>query len=186
MLYHTVGVSYGVEAQIAADLGRWRPVLTSFVPMFFALSGFLVAGSLERSKTLGVFLGLRALRIAPALVCEVLLSALILGPALTLLPLHDYFSDPQFYQYFLNIFGDIHYQLPGLFLSNPLPQTVNGQLWTVPFELGCYIFLTALAILGVFRNRKLLLFCMVAFYMAEIAKMFFVMMYPVGEPNVVR
>ncbi|MGY0575795.1 hypothetical protein ACTGJ9_036125 [Bradyrhizobium sp. RDM12] len=42
------------------------------------MSGFLVAGSLDRSNTLIMFLGLRAFRIVPALAVEVFLSALIL------------------------------------------------------------------------------------------------------------
>src|SRR5690242_14974359 len=41
---------------------------TALVPCFFALSGFLVAGSYERSKTIFNFIGLRALRIFPAVI----------------------------------------------------------------------------------------------------------------------
>jgi Acyltransferase family len=62
------------------------PFIAFLLPMFFALSGFLVAGSLERSNTLVTFLGLRVFRIMPALTVEVLLSALVLGPMLTTLP----------------------------------------------------------------------------------------------------
>jgi hypothetical protein len=39
------------------------PFIAFLLPMFFALSGFLVAGSLERSNTLVTFLGLRVFRI---------------------------------------------------------------------------------------------------------------------------
>jgi peptidoglycan/LPS O-acetylase OafA/YrhL len=60
-----------------------EPFVAFLLPMFFALSGFLVAGSLERSDTLVTFLGLRVFRIMPALTVEVLLSALVLGPLLT-------------------------------------------------------------------------------------------------------
>ena len=103
------------------------PLAIFILPMFFSLSGFLVAGSLERSRTLLTFLGLRVFRIVPALAVEVLLSALILGPLLTTMPLQSYFSDREFQSYFLNIFGDIHYSLPGVFQSNPFA-LVNGQL----------------------------------------------------------
>jgi peptidoglycan/LPS O-acetylase OafA/YrhL len=136
--------------------------------MFFSLSGFLVAGSLERSRTLLTFLGLRVLRIVPALAVEVFLSALVLGPLLTDLPLTAYFQHPQFFAYFLNILGDIHYQLPGVFVSNPFP-LVNGQLWTVPYELACYIVLTILALTGIFHRRSWLFFSLLAFYGAQIA-----------------
>ena len=63
------------------------------VPMFFALSGFLVAGSFERSKTLITFLGLRVFRIVPALSVEVFLSAIILGSFFTTNDLRNYLSD---------------------------------------------------------------------------------------------
>ena len=39
--------------------------------MFFALSGFLVAGSYFRTKSIGQFVMLRVLRIAPALAVDV-------------------------------------------------------------------------------------------------------------------
>src|ERR1700744_2350383 len=97
------------------------------VPMFFALSGFLIAGSFERAKSLFVFFGLRVFRIAPALSVEVLISALILGPLLTDYSLRQYLAAPEFHAYFLNIVGEIHYVLPGVFLHNP-NNLVNGQL----------------------------------------------------------
>jgi peptidoglycan/LPS O-acetylase OafA/YrhL len=124
--------------------------------MFFALSGFLVAGSLERCRTLVSFYGLRLLRIIPALFMEVMISALIIGPVFSNLTIENYFADSRFWVYFLNIVGDIHYVLPGVFSSNPVPDVVNGQLWTVPFELQCYIALGALAAIGVVQNRRLL------------------------------
>jgi peptidoglycan/LPS O-acetylase OafA/YrhL len=148
-----------------------RPVLAMFfaliLPMFFALSGFLVAGSLERSNTLITFLGLRVFRIMPALTVEVLLSALVLGPLLTTVSLAYYFSSGEFFSYFLNIFGEIHYYLPGVFLSNPVT-VVNGQLWTVPWELACYIALAALAVTGIFRRRHWLVLSLVGLHVAQI------------------
>ena len=134
----------------------WRPITSFLVPMFFALSGFLVAGSLERSRTLVNFLGLRALRIFPALAVEVTLSALVLGPIVTMFPISSYFKNPLFTHYFLNILGDIQYYLPGVFTHNAR-QIVNSQLWTVPFELECYLSLAALAVVGIARRRWLFL-----------------------------
>jgi peptidoglycan/LPS O-acetylase OafA/YrhL len=154
------------------------------LPMFFALSGFLVAGSLERSKTLIMFLGLRILRIVPALSVEVLLSAFIPGPLLTTYPLTAYFSDTRFFAYFLNILGDIHYTLPGLFLSNPRPETVNLQLWTVPFELGCYIVLVFISLVGVFKRRSWFLLAVIGYYGMQIVNTALRPSGPVGgTPN---
>ena len=125
----------------------------SVVPMFFALSGFLVAGSLDRARSVLDFLGFRALRIFPALAVDTLLAATILGPLLTALPAGAYFSSPGFRAYFLNMVGDIQAFLPGLFGSNPYP-FVNVQLWTIPYELGCYLALVGLALTGVYRRRR--------------------------------
>ncbi len=135
--------------------GSWRPLLCAILPMFFALSGFLVAGSLQRSTTIYEFVVLRVLRIVPALAVEILLSVLIIGTLLTTVPLAQYFADAKFWTYLLNIVGSISYELPGLFIHNPRPNVVNLSLWTVPAELWCYIYLVGLAVLGIAR-RKLL------------------------------
>ncbi|QZO01502.1 acyltransferase family protein [Chenggangzhangella methanolivorans] len=150
-----------------APIARWA-LDFAVLPLFFALSGFLVAGSVERLP-LNQFLTNRALRIFPALGVEIALSALILGPLLTSFALGAYFSDPAFLKYFLNILGLIHYQLPGVFLSNPQAGIVNGALWTVPHELTCYALLTALVLCGVYRRRWLLLAATVALFAVSIA-----------------
>jgi peptidoglycan/LPS O-acetylase OafA/YrhL len=153
ILWHGIPTSYGEAVQLA----YWRSpigVIYHFVlPMFFALSGFLVCGSLDRCPTLVSFFALRVLRIVPALAMEVMLSALILGPALTTLPLAAYVADPRLHAYFLNMLGDIHYVLPGLFNANPVGNAVNAQLWTMPFELMCYLAIGGLALSGVLRHR---------------------------------
>ena len=171
IFWHSFIISYG-EITKGPFQRSVEPLIMLVVPMFFALSGFLVAGSLERSRTIFGFLGLRVFRIMPALSVEVLLSALILGPLLTNLPLGDYFSDSEFHRYFLNILGDIHYILPGVFVNHPMRQ-VNGQLWTVPYELVCYIILACIAVLGIFRQRHMLLGFLVLCYAAQIANTLF-------------
>jgi peptidoglycan/LPS O-acetylase OafA/YrhL len=154
---HSTSTSYGFDADKAIWSGLPSIYMHAILPMFFALSGFLVAGSLERCPTLISFYGLRILRIVPALFVEVVMSALIFGPILSRLDMSAYFADIKFYTYFLNIVGDIHYFLPGVFTDNPIPFAVNYQLWTVPFELECYLALGALAVVGIMANRKLLL-----------------------------
>lgn len=88
--------------------------------MFFALSGFLVAGSLERCKTLLTILGLRVIRIYLVLAVEVVLSAFLIGASVTTYPLRDYFTDPLLFHYLRNSFGDIHFFLPGVFQHQPM------------------------------------------------------------------
>jgi len=162
---HSVVTSYGTDLQSQFLAGPWRSLVGVILPMFFALSGFLVAGSLQRN-TLPTFLGLRVLRIMPALAVEIGLSALLLGPLLTRLPIAEYFADTRFFSYFLNITGDIHYFLPGVFDTNPFPFYVNAQLWTVPFELECYVLLAITGIVGIYRNPGLLVFATIVLHFA--------------------
>lgn len=129
----------------------------SILPMFFALSGFLVAGSLYRCKTLISFLGLRFIRIYPALAVEVLLTAFLLGPIVTTLPVREYFTSEGFLRYVMNVTGHTTVYLPGAFSENPQPHIANGQLWTVPWELMCYIALCLAAMLGGKRSRIVLI-----------------------------
>jgi peptidoglycan/LPS O-acetylase OafA/YrhL len=158
--WHGVLVSYGRDAETPFWTGPLRPLIYFIVPGFFALSGFLVAGSLERNP-IPQFLALRGIRIFPALAGETLISALIIGPLVTTLPLKQYFADQGFFRYFLNIIGIIHYSLPGVFADLPAPKLVNLQLWTVPYELDCYIAITILALCGI-ATRPLRLFAVSA------------------------
>jgi len=154
---HAINVCYGEAFTEAVWRGPARPWLALILPMFFALSGFLVAGSFERCKTIISFGGLRVLRLVPALAVDTLIGALLLGPIFTVLPLSTYFHDPAFASYFLNIVGKIHFVLPGVFASNPWPNFINQQLWTLPFELLCYTTLVGLAFLGIAQRPKLFL-----------------------------
>jgi peptidoglycan/LPS O-acetylase OafA/YrhL len=63
----------------------------------------------------------------------------------------------------LNIIGFIHYLLPGVFLSNPFAGQVNGSLWTVPFEIGCYGIMTALIASGAIKSRPKIIALFAAF-----------------------
>jgi peptidoglycan/LPS O-acetylase OafA/YrhL len=86
---------------------------------------------------------------------EVSLSALILGPLLTTVPLGHYFTSHEFGLYMLNVTGHIHYLLPGVFKTNPYNGIVNAQLWTVPYELMSYIALAVLTVVGIKRRSWL-------------------------------
>ena len=124
----------------------------SILPMFFGLSGFLVAGSGQR-LSLKNFLINRGLRIIPALAVEVLFSAFVLGAIFTILPLRQYFTSFETWHYLTNMVGIINYYLPGVFTTNPVTQ-VNYALWTVPYEIGCYVLMSFLMITGWLRAPR--------------------------------
>ena len=133
--------------------------------MFFALSGYLISGSIARTKHIYEFLTLRFVRIFPALVVEVLLSAFVLGLLFTTVPVSDYFQSPLFRLYLHNLWGDVHFLLPGVFDYNPTTW-VNGSLWTIPYELQCYVAITLLWLVGAIRTRTWLLIIVIGYQVA--------------------
>ena len=153
LTWHGIALS-ARSPELDAELwsGPFRFLPAMIIPPFFALSGFLVAGSLGRTR-LHQFVTLRFIRLIPALAVEITLSAVLIGLAFTTLPASEYLSSRGFYAYFLNIVGVIHFYLPGVFDGKPFPGVVNGQLWTIPFELECYLALVLLAVATATRRR---------------------------------
>jgi peptidoglycan/LPS O-acetylase OafA/YrhL len=155
--WHSIAVSYGSDYEDTVWTNPFfHPFLISLLGMFFALSGFLVAGSLERCRTMVSFVGLRIMRIFPALMMETLLSAFILGPLLTRYDLTSYFGSGDLWDYLYNMLGLVRFVLPGVFETNPLPNVINSQLWTVPYELESYEVLVLLTVIGIYARRWLL------------------------------
>ena len=157
--WHSIYVTYGWDNWLWE--GPYRGFPSLILPAFFSLSGFLVAGSFFRTLSLSSFVTLRLLRLVPALFVEVCLSALILGPVVTTLPLRDYLSGHEFLVYWLNILGIIHFELPGVFETNKATGVVNVSLWTVPFELECYLALIGLVIFGLLRRPRVLFWVLI-------------------------
>ncbi|AOK32157.1 MULTISPECIES: acyltransferase family protein [Burkholderia] len=117
------------------------------LPMFFGLSGFLIAGSAQRLSMSDFYIN-RIARIFPALVVETIISGVVIGAAITALPLSEYYTHPKFLEYFKNMYGAVVYVLPGVIFSPPYHEIVNGVIWTVPIELGCYVVMGILIFTG--------------------------------------
>lgn len=122
------------------------------VDMFFVISGFLIAASLERNSVRG-YLVSRGRRILPALVVCVALTTFVLGPALTTAA--DYWRDPATWKYFAVNASLLlsRFQLPGVFESHRL-DVVNGSLWTLPNEAKLYLLLMFAWLLGLLAPRR--------------------------------
>jgi peptidoglycan/LPS O-acetylase OafA/YrhL len=171
LVWHSFILSTGSGALYrTAWSGPFRFLLAIILPMFFALSGFLVAGSLERTRV-HQFVVLRALRLIPALAVEVTLSGLLLGAFFTTLPLGRYLTSPELISYFGNIVGLVRFTLPGVFEHNPAGAVVNSQLWTIPFELECYAVLLFVA--AVLRDRRAFVALVVLLSLVATALAFF-------------
>lgn len=174
-VWHLQSTSVGRELAMETWNSWLKVVPTAILPMFFALSGFLVSGSLERCRTTGYFLFLRMIRIFPALAVEVWLSALILGPFLTEIALGDYFRSADFQAYLLNTIGIISFSLPGVFEANNYAGVVNAQLWTVPWELECYVAIAVISLLKLYQSRR------IAILLALLLTAMFVLTYIHGD-----
>lgn len=132
--------------------------------IFFVLSGYLVSISLERSPNLFEFARRRALRIYPALLTICLLTVLLLGPLMTTLPLADYWKNGMTWDYLKSAGAfRIKFPLPGVFADNPAPNAINGSLWSLPYELSCYIVLALLSLVpGALRAKVAIALVVVA------------------------
>jgi peptidoglycan/LPS O-acetylase OafA/YrhL len=124
------------------------------VAVFFVMSGFLITESWERDPRLKVFFTKRLLRIWPALAAAILLAVFVLGPLASSLGPGRFLSEPASWDYLwgLSILR-IRYFLPGVFEGNPVARAVNGSLWTIPLEFGCYCAVAALGWLGPIPRR---------------------------------
>lgn len=122
---------------------------------FFCISGFFISLSYQRSKNAVDFVVARFLRLYPALLVVLVLSACVIGPIFSTLNAHDYFSSPEVYSYVtVNLkLKSIQFQLPGLFQDNPYPG-INGSLWTLYYEVLLYALVLVLGILGLLKRLR--------------------------------
>jgi peptidoglycan/LPS O-acetylase OafA/YrhL len=130
--------------------------------MLFVTSGFLVTASLVGRQDLIAYLWARILRVYPGLLVMLVLTVFVLAPALTTLPLRDYYSSPLTWEYFrkcATLIGGVRYALPGVFQNVPLKGEFNGSLWTMPVEVRMYLYLAAiwvaLALLPAWRVKAM-------------------------------
>ncbi len=119
---------------------------------FFTVSGFLITSSFTRRGLLPFAIA-RVLRIYPAVIVYSLLAVFFIGPIETNLSIHEYF-DAHAWKALLNIpLWDWRYELPHLFATNPIANTSNGSMWTLPVELRCYLLIFSLGLIGTLRAR---------------------------------
>ena len=110
------------------------------VEAFFVTSGFLVTSSLFRRAQLIDFVVARVLRIFPALL-SVVFGCFVLGLVLTNVPWADFVGHPLTKEYLIRnsvIVTGARYFLPGVFERNPYVGSVNGSIWTLPWETWMY------------------------------------------------
>ena len=141
----TLGTEDGEPLSIATNgfynsgnIGVW---------VFFIVSGFLIAHSFERSRSLASFLGKRVRRIYPGYLAATAVCAFLITPI---------FAPPGFALDIDDVARTIGgnlllgnaFPLPDLFAANPVA-AINGALWSIKFEFLCYL---GLALLGIWAR----------------------------------
>jgi peptidoglycan/LPS O-acetylase OafA/YrhL len=109
------------------------------VKIFFLISGLMITRSWLDDPRLWAFTMRRVLRIMPGLILVVLVTAFVMGPLVTTLPVGEYFRSYGTRFYLWNILLFPIYNLPGVFAGNIYPNAVNGSLWSLPAEVCMYI-----------------------------------------------
>jgi peptidoglycan/LPS O-acetylase OafA/YrhL len=125
------------------------------VDVFFIVSGFLVTRSVLTQPTLVDYAVARFLRLFPALLATCIFIAFLLGPAVTSVPLAEYFSDPRTWLYVPLTASLVTHSLtlPGVFEHVPEAGLIDPPLWTLRYETACYILLAAFAVVGLLATR---------------------------------
>jgi len=128
------------------------------VNIFFILSGFLIVKSLLTRRDIIAYTAARIVRIIPALFIAAVFCALVIGPMMTSYPLSEYFKATSVWLYPVKIgsvvIDPLTAQLPGVFTKAPFPDTINGPLWTIRYEVLAYVVLLLLALAGALSTQR--------------------------------
>ena len=125
------------------------------VDLFFVMSGFLIAASAERSKSIADFLRKRVKRIYPGFVVAALLSLLVVLPVSGgSLVFHGTRGVLDWVGQTLRL---TEYHTAHAFAGNPTPGVVNGSTWSIPYEFFCYLGVALLTVAGLLRRRGVVL-----------------------------
>jgi peptidoglycan/LPS O-acetylase OafA/YrhL len=139
LVSHAYPVSLGPNAPEPLSGLLGIPLGTVCVMVFFSVSGFFVTRSFEHKHSLAGFLKARTLRLFPALV--VVLTAIVVISALFLTTAPQRVFWPAAEEYLLHnlLLFFPKYPLPGVFEANPFGPAINGSLWTLNYEVLCYL-----------------------------------------------
>lgn len=164
-------------------LSPWLGVPVSWVAVdgFFFLSGFLVFRSLVRHHDRRRFFLARLARMYPALAAFVL-GATLLGMAYTTADLPRYFGGETLRFLLGNLsFMKAHYELTAVYCDDSgILCKINASLWTLPWEMRCYLGLILLSLLGLTGTRTM------TYFVVPAAMLFMVLWYLSGLQELVH
>lgn len=123
------------------------------VYLFFVISGFFITKSFVQSASLRRFLIARALRLFPALIVVLCVTTLVAGTVLTSAEPAAFWYEVPGYIWRNATLYPMDYDLPGVFEDNPWPKTINGSLWTLFYEVICYVGVLLGGVLGLLTRQ---------------------------------
>lgn len=124
--------------------------------LFFTFSGIMVAMSLDKRSSLCAYAAARVMRIVPPLLLFSAVMVFLIGPLMTSLPVPDYFSRLDTWLYLPKASSGLFVPgLPGMFETVPWATAVNPSLWTLLYEIICYVVLVLLSVTGCLSSRRL-------------------------------
>lgn len=155
LVSHAVLVTTGAAWWTAHATGPFVQIGNDAVAVFFVISGILVTQSWRRDPALRRYLARRTLRLMPALLVTVAVSAIVVGAVVSSLTPSSYLRATGTWAYLLN--GTLFlqpYQLPGVFTHLPDAGAVNGSLWTLRYEFLCYLMVPLVVALVTLTRRR--------------------------------
>lgn len=177
-----------VRGENAQPLFEW----TSFdlgghaVHVFFILSGFLIAASWERNSNIIDFLSGRFARIYPALFVVTIGTILTIGLFQSNLSFQAFLASSHTIELFLRVVValDGGGRLPGIFQRLPAEDFVLATVWTIRYEVICYLSIPIVAGFGFFRREGGTLFIVGA--LLAMASLIYLQSWFQTEPSLFR
>jgi len=174
------GLSFG---EPLARLSRGQVDAGSLaVDGFFILSGILITRSYESTKNFLSFAWRRALRILPALWASLALVAFVFAPLAwvhehhTLASYWSISSDSPWHYLLSNALVSVNQWNIGHVLgATPFAKSGavlawNGSLWTLVYEVKCYVIVGILGLLGLLKRRRFVAGMALFFFVVNVAK----------------
>lgn len=155
LVSHAYPISLGPDA--VQPLEAWLQGTTLgavCVYVFFAISGYFITRSFAHSPSWSRFLAARALRLFPALLVVLCVTVLASATLLSTAAPGLFWSEvPGYLASNLTLFR-LDYDLPGVFEANPYGVAINGSLWTLFYEVLCYMGVFLAGLLGILHRPR--------------------------------
>ena len=155
LVSHAYPISLGADAAEPLSIFLGGPTLGAVsVMIFFSISGFFITRSFAGRRSLLHFMRARALRLFPALIVVLAVTVLVSGLWLTTAEPDVFWGAvPEYILRNVTLFSPL-YDLPGVFVANPYGPPINGSLWTLNYEVLCYLGVVLAGLAGLLGRPR--------------------------------